>query len=712
MDRNQGNGCRRWRLCAAVMTLLFIACWIRPEESCGKIVYSARGDHNYRPYEFNDTDGNPAGFNVEVLRAAAKAARIDISINLGPWSEVRSQLQNGEIDILTGMFYSKSRDELVDFSIPHIIVSHSIFVRKGSPIQSLSDIRNTEIVVQKGDIMHDWALENRISDHIIAVENQQEALRLVSRGKHDCALAAKLQGLLTREQLNLDNIVAVGSSIEPEKYCFAVREGQTDLLEKLDTGLLEIQASGEYSRIYSKWFSGFEKGMMAKTIIRISLAIILIVSGVLALSFFWNRTLKRRVAEKTGLLTRELSERKKAEQALKESERRFHDLARLLPQIVFETDQSGNITFSNREGRRVLGYTQEDIERNPALLNYVAKENREFAGRQMEKVVNGEDDGVNNNEYRLLRKNGTMLLVNVYIVPVMENGVITGMLGIATDITHKRRAEQDRLRSERRAAEREKHALVGQVAGKMAHDFNNILGVVIGHAELSLLKCADEDLSKSLGIILEQAEKGRNFTKNLVAFAKDQEPRQELFQITKKLDLVLELMKKELEGIRVEKDFSGDIPYVLADPGMIEHAFMNLIQNAVHAMSLEEAPLLLLRGYAKEEHVFVEIEDNGCGIPDDHVNRIFSPSFTLKGKKDTEGAYQKSIKGTGYGMANVKKYVEKQNGSVRVDTAPGKGTVFTVSLPVTRMESTETETAQVPKDTEYSGGQKKRSYPA
>ncbi|MCP4673415.1 MAG: hypothetical protein GY857_19170, partial [Desulfobacula sp.] len=174
-----------------------------------------------------------------------------------------------------------------------------------------------------------------------------------------------------------------------------------------------------------------------------------------------------------------------------------------------------------------------------------------------------------------------------------------------------------------------------QVAGKMAHDFNNILGIIMGNTELSILDCRDEETKKTLKLVLEQTIRGKNLTKNLVAFAKSHEPKQKFFKINEKIDMVLSLLRRDLDGIELIKEDKPGVPDLLADPGMIEHALVNLLQNSIHAMSLVNNPRIIVRSFSINNHIFFEIEDNGCGIPPEHLKDIFDPSFTLKGSRDS-----------------------------------------------------------------------------
>jgi len=270
------------------------------------------------------------------------------------------------------------------------------------------------------------------------------------------------------------------------------------------------------------------------------------------------------------------------------------------------------------------------------------------------------------------------------------------------DITAYKKAELEKQAAHQHAAEQEKYALIGQVAGKMAHDFNNILGAIMGNTEISLMDCEDPEIEQTLELILDQTKKGRALTKNLVVFAKDQEPKQDYFDINEKVNLVLSLIKKDLEGIEVTTYFSRDIPELLGDPGMIENALMNLLHNAIHAMSKTKRPLLIINTLVQDDSIMITIEDNGCGIPKEHQSSIYTPAFTLKDKKDVINAYGKNIKGSGYGLFNVKKIIEKHKGQIQFETHVGQGTYFSISFPVIQKELTSIEIEQVEQSMYYS----------
>ncbi len=239
--------------------------------------------------------------------------------------------------------------------------------------------------------------------------------------------------------------------------------------------------------------------------------------------------------------------------------------------------------------------------------------------------------------------------------------------------------------------ENEQNTLIGKVVGKMAHDFNNILGVIMGLSELAMLDCRQEDTFQYLKDIFSHTERGRALTRNLITFARDKEAVCLIFSIKEKLDRIFCIMKKELEGIHVNLEIGEDIPELVADPDMVETAVINLLTNSIHALSKTRNPEITVKAILKGDHIHIEIMDNGCGIPHEFKEKIFEPTFTLKGGKDVACSYQSEIKGTGYGLANVKRIMNKHHGRVSYDSDPCKGTKFILSFPIVQEKLTAKE---------------------
>ncbi len=366
-------------------------------------------------------------------------------------------------------------------------------------------------------------------------------------------------------------------------------------------------------------------------------------------------------------------------------------------------DEKGKVIVWNRAAESISGYTKDKVVNNSKIWKWLYP-NLEYRNTILKKAneINKRDEVIEGFETVIHRSDGEKRIISWHSRKLIndDNNPI-GFISIGRDITENAQAHEEKENAQKLAAEHKELSLVGQVAGKMAHDFNNVLAIIMGNAEIGLMQCMDENIKQILELIFKQTLSGRNLTKNLVAFAKNHEPKQEFFKITDKIDLVLKLMKRDLEGIEIIRKDQPELPELLADPGMIEHVFVNLIQNSIHATGKEENPIIYIRSYAVDDVILIEIEDNGCGIPREHLENIYVPSFTLKGSNDETRSYDIKIKGTGYGMSNVRKYIKQHCGLITVDSEFSKYTRFTITLPVMKKKLTEIERTEIQKERKH-----------
>ncbi|MBU5614753.1 transporter substrate-binding domain-containing protein [Geomonas azotofigens] len=315
------NRTRHLRL---LLTAVFLLCGVIHVDAAlaadpGPSLVIVGGDRSYPPYEFLDKDDKPSGYNVELTRAVARVMGLKVDIRLGAWSQRRQDLVRGDIDLLEGMSYSDERAKTLDFSPPHTIVHHSIFARKGGNRRpTLADLRGKEVLVLNDGIMQEFLAANRVGATVIPVPTHADVLRSLASGKHDYAVMAKLPGLYLIRELGLSNLEAVGDPVSAQQYCFAVNKGNAALLARFNEGLAILKNTGEYQKIYNKWLGVLEPpGLSWSEVFKYGAVVVLPLILLAGGSVLWSRALSREVDTRTAELTREVEERRLAEEELR-----------------------------------------------------------------------------------------------------------------------------------------------------------------------------------------------------------------------------------------------------------------------------------------------------------------------------------------------------------------------------------------------------------
>ena len=308
----------------AVLTLLFLGTGTLTSQAAEMEVASqpvivVGGDRDYPPYEFLDKNGQPAGYNVDLTRAIADVMGMKVEFRFGGWSEMRNALMAGSVGVLQGISYSEDRTKTLSFSPPHTIINHAIFARKDThPVGTIEELRGKEIVVFQDGIMHDFLLSLGFASNLVMTETPADALRLLASGKHDYAVLAMLPGMYIIREHKLSNLVPVAKSISTQRYCYAVKKGNEELLARFNEGLAILKKNGQYQEIYDRWLGvlGPPKVTWEKVVwygVMVLGPLLLILAG----TVIWSRTLQKRVAQRTEELALEVTERKRALDELK-----------------------------------------------------------------------------------------------------------------------------------------------------------------------------------------------------------------------------------------------------------------------------------------------------------------------------------------------------------------------------------------------------------
>jgi len=645
-----------------------------------------RGDDSYPPYEYLAQNGLPAGFNIDIVRAVAQVMGLEIEIDLGPWNEVRADLEKGRIDALTGMYYSPERDRLVDFSAPHIINSYAVFVRRGSSIGSLEQVRGKRIIVQRGDMGDDYVTAQQLSPHVVRVVNPEEALNLLASGREDCAFLPRLLGLFLAHKLGLGDIKAVGPPLLSQNYCFAVREGEVELVAILNEGIGLIKQSGEYDRIYQKWFGAYEKKTNLPRLLKYLAFILVPLLLLLALVLGWSWSLRRTVAARTKELTAELAVRRRTEQALLESEERYRTAIESSIDGVALVHGDKHI-FVNRRFAEIYGYGSPGEMLGLPISALVHPDDLELvAGYARQRQAC--QTAPSRYEHLGLTRDGRTINVEVSASRIIYQGREVS-LSFIRDITEDKQRERERQELEARLRQAQKMESLGTLAGGIAHDFNNILSAIFGYTELALegVKTGASP-SPLLKEVLKAAERAKALVRQILTFSRRVESEFRPFDLNKEVIPIKKMLERILPRmITIETRLGGDLWLIQGDSAQLGQVLMNLGTNAGEAMP-EGGRLLIETGnlilhpedrrpqpdLAPGDYVFLKVADTGVGMDQVTMDQMYDPFFTKK----------EIGRGTGLGLAMVYGVVKSHGGHIACSSRLGQGTTFTIYLPALR----------------------------
>ena len=407
----------------------------------------------------------------------------------------------------------------------------------------------------------------------------------------------------------------------------------------------------------------------------------------------YNEALIRKLEDKMEQLKQancqlelDIAERQRAEEELRRTNASLDSIIENIPNMLFLKD-ARDLRFVrfNRAGEELLGLSKADlIGKNDRDL--FPGEQADFFAQKDREVLQGKVVLDIPEEPLQTRQKGTRIL-HTRKVPVLDaTGKPEYLLGISEDITDRKQAESERVRLQAQLTQAQKMESVGRLAGGVAHDFNNMLGAILGHAEMALEDMPpDHPLHGDLIEILKATKRSADLTRQLLAFARKQTVAPQILDLNTTVASMLQMLRRLIgENINLTWLPAPNLWPIKMDPSQVDQIMANLCVNAraaiagVGKVTIETGILTFDEAYCAQhaemvpgEYVRLAVSDNGCGMDRETQSNLFEPFFTTKDVGQ----------GTGLGLSTVYGIVKQNNGFVAVHSEMGHGTTFQVYLP-------------------------------
>ena len=407
---------------------------------------------------------------------------------------------------------------------------------------------------------------------------------------------------------------------------------------------------------------------------------------------FWANVVIDPIRDPSGQLigfakvTRDLTDRRAAQEALRKSEERFRMLVESVTDYaIYMLDPVGTITSWNSGAERAKGYKAEEIL-GENFARFYTEEDR-IAGLPSRALHGAERDGRYESEGWRIRKDGTRFWANAVIDAIRDStGKLIGFAKVTRDLTERRESQQALEEARVAIMQAQKMDAIGKLTGGVAHDFNNLLAVIVGSLDLARMRLASGgEVERFLDNAMAAAERGATLTQRMLAFARRQELKLQSVDCLGLVQGMADMLQSTIgPSVTIDTLFPGNLPPAYADPAQLELALLNLAVNARDAMPeggriiIEASEMLTaegaLPGLGAGAYVKLSVVDDGEGMDAATLERAREPFFTTKGVG----------KGTGLGLSMVHGFAEQCGGALTIESVVGLGTTVSLWLPVSQ----------------------------
>jgi PAS domain S-box-containing protein len=640
------------------------------------VVYG--GSSDFAPYEYLDERGVAQGFNVELVRAMARAAGEEIEVVLGPWEQTVADLDRGRVD-LSALYFTEERAAKYDFLAKGWSMQLSLAFLPGRAAYptGLDDLHRETVGTRSSTLPERMllALPPAQRPEIVPFASVDQGLRLLAGGRVNAVFFPELALEVQAQRQGLQLVTVPVTNLA---YYFVGHRAEPSRLGWVAPALEQLREDGTFDRLVEehlalkqpapgRWRYG---GLVVGGLLL----------GLLG-SVAWTRSLKVRVAARTRELSAAVDARSRAEEALRASERVLQLMAESSPDMMMVRDMERRLLYVSPSIEKLTGYSMGDVQNG--FVSWFHPDDAERINACYESLYQGRR--VDGELFRLITRGGELKWISASWGPLLdENGRQVGVFGVDHDVSELKRAEDRRRELENGLREAQKLESLGILAGGIAHDFNNLLATILSSASLARKRVSPDSREHVWLERIEQAsERAALLTNQMLAYAGRRVP------ALRPLDLsaLVSDMRPRLEAIApkgtlFDLDLAHGLPPVRGDAEQLRQLVLNMVSNAAESL-VERDGRITLRTAAVElapprnsseppdgHYVRLEVGDNGCGMDAATRSRVFDPFFSTK------------FTGRGLGMAAALGIVRVHQGTIEVDSEPGTGSRFRVLLPV------------------------------
>jgi len=657
----------RFLLICILLLVLPLACW--GNQQTVRVVM----DDTYPPFVFRTPEGALQGILVDQWRLWEKKTGVHVDLHAMDWVTAQKRMDAGEFDVIDTIFKTEARSLKYDFSKPYQQIDQPIyFKREIAGIKDIASLKGFTVAVKEGGAIIGFLKQHGITS-VVLYPSYEEIIKAARDGKVSVFSVDQPPAAYFLHKMGIVDRFSQTAPLSSGHFHRAVKKGDSATLQLVEKGFAGITPA-ELEKINQDW-SGSSVVYGAKNYA--SLWWVVGATGMVLLLLVWNWGLRKIVARRTL--------------ELRESERNYRELVQGADSIIMRWRRDGNISFINEYGAAFFGFTPAELLGQSVyqtIVPHSQTDGRDLHQMLIEIFENVEQHRENLNQN--CHKDGTLLWISWNNSPVFdEQGQMTEMLSVGTDITARKEAE-DTLRQNEQELIMARKAAEGANDSKslflanMSHEIRTPLNAIIGINSLLVERMDPGELKELARDSMAAANNLLDIISDVLDISKIEAGKLEIVKVPfdprmliNQLERMFSAMVRE-KGLVFDVSLSTGLPkYLLSDPARIQQIGVNLLSNALKFTKQGTVRLRLSGTPLDDVTVLLElrVSDSGKGILPENLDRVFSP-FVQEDLSTT-----RTYGGTGLGLAISRHLVEMLGGFISVESQVGEGSVFICKIP-------------------------------